>query len=182
MYPNDILLIDQEHPEMTKTEKKKLCRLMDCKKLSMDACMHAAQNDRLPLRVVVQVLFFEQVRSAMTGRRLNLMNGQQQQQLLGNNGMSLMPLPRLMHCNHDDAELEADERSSEPSETSFEKNQPKGFSKMGDVNLIEKSVTRLEVRTRNQAHMHMHLASGPRTKQLFSYPKKVLKKLWTSMN
>ena len=28
---------------------------MDCKKLSMDACMHAAQNDRLPLRVVVQV-------------------------------------------------------------------------------------------------------------------------------
>ena len=28
---------------------------MDCKKLSMDACMHAAQNERLPLRVVVQV-------------------------------------------------------------------------------------------------------------------------------
>lgn len=29
--------------------------------------MHAAQNERLPLRVVVQVLFFEQVRTAMTG-------------------------------------------------------------------------------------------------------------------
>lgn len=40
---------------------------MDCKKLSMDACVHAAQNERLPLRVVVQVLFFEQVRTAMTG-------------------------------------------------------------------------------------------------------------------
>jgi hypothetical protein len=28
---------------------------MDCKKLSMEACVHACQNDRLPLRVVVQV-------------------------------------------------------------------------------------------------------------------------------
>lgn len=37
---------------------------MDCKKLSGDACMHAVQNERLPLRVVVQVLFFEQVRAA----------------------------------------------------------------------------------------------------------------------
>jgi hypothetical protein len=29
---------------------------MDCKKLSMEACMHAATNDRLPLRIVVQVI------------------------------------------------------------------------------------------------------------------------------
>lgn len=36
---------------------------MDCKKLSVDACTHAVQNDRLPSRVVVQVLFFEQVRA-----------------------------------------------------------------------------------------------------------------------
>jgi hypothetical protein len=35
---------------------------MDCQKLSIDACMHAAQNERLPLRVVVQVLFSEQVK------------------------------------------------------------------------------------------------------------------------
>ncbi|KAG9440479.1 hypothetical protein H6P81_020644 [Aristolochia fimbriata] len=54
----------KEHPGLGKTEKKRICRLMDCKKLSMDACMHAAQNERLPLRVVVQVLFFEQVRAA----------------------------------------------------------------------------------------------------------------------
>ena len=39
---------------------------MDCKKLSVDACMHAVQNERLPLRVVVQVLFFEQVRASAT--------------------------------------------------------------------------------------------------------------------
>ncbi|CAA7407524.1 unnamed protein product [Spirodela intermedia] len=48
---------------------KRLCRVMDCQKLSMDACMHAAQNERLPLRVVVQVLFSEQVKlsSAVAG-------------------------------------------------------------------------------------------------------------------
>lgn len=57
----------KEHPGFSKTEKKRICRLLDCKKLSMEACMHAAQNERLPLRVVVQVLFFEQVRAAMTG-------------------------------------------------------------------------------------------------------------------
>ena len=35
---------------------------MNCQKLSLEACTHAAQNERLPLRVVVQVLFFEQLR------------------------------------------------------------------------------------------------------------------------
>jgi hypothetical protein len=49
---------------MTKAEKKKICGLMDVKKLTTDASTHAAQNERLPLRVVVQVLFFEQVRAA----------------------------------------------------------------------------------------------------------------------
>uniref|UniRef100_A0A0A9E6I1 NPH3 domain-containing protein n=1 Tax=Arundo donax TaxID=35708 RepID=A0A0A9E6I1_ARUDO len=34
---------------------------MDCQKLSLEACTHAAQNERLPLRVIVQVLFFEQL-------------------------------------------------------------------------------------------------------------------------
>uniref|UniRef100_A0A7N0T543 Uncharacterized protein n=1 Tax=Kalanchoe fedtschenkoi TaxID=63787 RepID=A0A7N0T543_KALFE len=54
----------KEHPGIGKSEKKRICRLMDCKKLSADACMHAVQNERLPVRVVVQVLFFEQVRAA----------------------------------------------------------------------------------------------------------------------
>lgn len=54
----------KEHPGISKNERKRICKLMDCKKLSVDACMHAVQNERLPLRVVVQVLFFEQVRAA----------------------------------------------------------------------------------------------------------------------
>ncbi|XP_073277193.1 phototropic-responsive NPH3 family protein NPY4-like [Primulina huaijiensis] len=54
----------KEHPGLSKSEKKKICRLIDCKKLSADACTHAVRNERLPLRVVVQVLFFEQARAA----------------------------------------------------------------------------------------------------------------------
>ncbi|XVF01377.1 hypothetical protein REPUB_Repub04eG0083000 [Reevesia pubescens] len=54
----------KEHPGICKSERKRICKLMDCKKLSVDACMHAVQNERLPLRVVVQVLFFEQLRAA----------------------------------------------------------------------------------------------------------------------
>lgn len=55
-------LVGQAHPTLSEHERKRLCRVMDCQKLSMDACMHAAQNERLPLRVVVQVLFSEQVK------------------------------------------------------------------------------------------------------------------------
>jgi hypothetical protein len=55
----------QAHPDLNKSERKRLCRTLDCKKLSVEACMHAAQNELLPLRVVVQVLFFEQARAAM---------------------------------------------------------------------------------------------------------------------
>uniref|UniRef100_A0A453HES4 Coleoptile phototropism protein 1 n=1 Tax=Aegilops tauschii subsp. strangulata TaxID=200361 RepID=A0A453HES4_AEGTS len=59
----------KEHPSLSKSEKKRLCGLMDCKKLSQEACMHAVQNERLPLRVVVQVLFFEQVRASAASAR-----------------------------------------------------------------------------------------------------------------
>eukprot|EP00249_Psilotum_nudum_P024069 c29080_g2_i1 orf=244-2175(-) len=48
-------------PWLTEQERERLCQLMDCQKLSLEACTHAAQNERLPLRIVVQVLFFEQL-------------------------------------------------------------------------------------------------------------------------
>ncbi|KAL2543300.1 BTB/POZ domain-containing protein [Abeliophyllum distichum] len=57
----------QGHPELNKSERKRLCRILDCKRLSMEVCMHAAQNEMLPLRVVVQVLFCEQARAATAG-------------------------------------------------------------------------------------------------------------------
>lgn len=59
----------QAHPSLTETECKKLCKLIDCQKLSQDASNHAAQNDRLPVQMVVRVLYFEQLRlkSALSG-------------------------------------------------------------------------------------------------------------------
>ncbi|XP_071713275.1 BTB/POZ domain-containing protein SR1IP1 [Rutidosis leptorrhynchoides] len=50
------------HPTLTDIERKKVCSLMDCQKLSREACAHAAQNDRLPVQTVVQVLYYEQQR------------------------------------------------------------------------------------------------------------------------
>lgn len=61
----------QEHSGLTKSERKNLCGLMDVKKLTTDAFMHAAQNEQLPLRVVVQVLFFEQARAAAATHAFN---------------------------------------------------------------------------------------------------------------
>ncbi|KAB2630863.1 BTB/POZ domain-containing protein [Pyrus ussuriensis x Pyrus communis] len=57
------------HPWLTDAEREQLCRLMNCQKLSLEASTHAAQNERLPLRVIVQVLFFEQLqlRTSISG-------------------------------------------------------------------------------------------------------------------
>lgn len=51
----------KSHPWLAEADREQLCRLMDCQKLSLEACTHAAQNERLPLRIIVQVLFFEQL-------------------------------------------------------------------------------------------------------------------------
>ncbi|KAL4576591.1 hypothetical protein LXL04_012687 [Taraxacum kok-saghyz] len=56
----DIFL--KAHPWLSDCEREQICRLMNIQKLSLDASTHAAQNERLPLRVIVQVLFFEQLR------------------------------------------------------------------------------------------------------------------------
>ena len=47
----------QAHPRATKEERRSLCRLIDARKLSAEAAAHAVQNDRLPVRCLVQVLF-----------------------------------------------------------------------------------------------------------------------------
>ncbi|KAG2294989.1 hypothetical protein Bca52824_041658 [Brassica carinata] len=50
------------HPLMTEEERKSLCKFIDCNKLSQDASNHMAQNDRLPVQMVVRVLYSEQMR------------------------------------------------------------------------------------------------------------------------
>ena len=63
----------QAHPWLPEAEREKICGVMDCQKLTLEACAHAAQNERLPLRTVVQVLFFEQLqlRHAIAGTLLS---------------------------------------------------------------------------------------------------------------
>ncbi|KAM1348015.1 hypothetical protein EV1_036785 [Malus domestica] len=52
----------KEHGDLSKADKKRLCHILDCQKLSPEVRAHAVKNERLPLRIVVQVLFFEQER------------------------------------------------------------------------------------------------------------------------
>ncbi|CAN1855832.1 BTB/POZ domain-containing protein At1g03010 [Linum perenne] len=51
------------------SERYRLCKTIDSQKLSQEACSHAAQNERLPVQMAVQVLYFEQIRlrNAMNG-------------------------------------------------------------------------------------------------------------------
>ncbi|KAG9443726.1 hypothetical protein H6P81_015066 [Aristolochia fimbriata] len=57
------------HPNIKESERYRLCKTIDCQKLSQEACSHAAQNERLPVQMAVQVLYFEQIRlrNAMNG-------------------------------------------------------------------------------------------------------------------
>ncbi|KAI3439485.1 uncharacterized protein J3R85_004924 [Psidium guajava] len=63
----DIFL--KAHPNIKDSERYRLCKTVNCQKLSQEACSHAAQNERLPVQMAVQVLYFEQIRlkSEMNG-------------------------------------------------------------------------------------------------------------------
>ncbi|GER50777.1 phototropic-responsive NPH3 family protein [Striga asiatica] len=50
------------HHSLTDADRRKLCKLIDFQKLSPEAGAHAAQNERLPLQSIVQVLYYEQLR------------------------------------------------------------------------------------------------------------------------
>lgn len=50
-----------KHRYLTESEKEEICRVLDCNKMTHEAREHAAQNQRLPLRVAVQVLFVAQL-------------------------------------------------------------------------------------------------------------------------
>ncbi|KAJ7967860.1 BTB/POZ domain-containing protein [Quillaja saponaria] len=52
------------HDDLCKADKKRLCRILDCQKLSPEVRTHAVKNERLPLRTVVQVLYYEQEKSS----------------------------------------------------------------------------------------------------------------------
>lgn len=65
------------HPNIKDSERYRLSKTIDCQKLSQEACSHAAQNERLPVQIGVQVLYYEQIRLR------NAMNGGHNQILFG---------------------------------------------------------------------------------------------------
>lgn len=56
-----LILSCQEHRGLSGEEKATLCGHLDCRKLSHEACIQAVQNDRMPLRLIVQALFVQQL-------------------------------------------------------------------------------------------------------------------------
>ncbi|XP_027186915.1 BTB/POZ domain-containing protein At5g47800-like isoform X1 [Cicer arietinum] len=48
------------HPDLSKSERKRLCGILECQRLSSEVRAHAVTNDYLPLRTVVQLLYYEQ--------------------------------------------------------------------------------------------------------------------------
>ena len=50
-----------KHKHLTEAEREEACQMLDYQRMSPEALEHAARNERLPLRVVVQVLFVGQL-------------------------------------------------------------------------------------------------------------------------
>ncbi|XP_059296731.1 BTB/POZ domain-containing protein At5g48800 [Lycium ferocissimum] len=50
------------HQGLSDPDRRRLCKLIDFQKLTQEAGAHAAQNERLPLQSIVQVLYYEQMR------------------------------------------------------------------------------------------------------------------------
>ncbi|RZR76816.1 hypothetical protein BHM03_00001698 [Ensete ventricosum] len=54
--------IAQAHPGLDEIEREKVCNVMDPLKLSYEARLHASQNKRLPLQIVLHALYYDQLK------------------------------------------------------------------------------------------------------------------------
>lgn len=50
------------HPHLDEIEREKVCSVMDSLKLSYEARVHASQNKRLPVQIVLHALYFDQLK------------------------------------------------------------------------------------------------------------------------
>ncbi|KAF6143009.1 hypothetical protein GIB67_041077 [Kingdonia uniflora] len=50
------------HPALDEIEREKVCSVMDSHKLSYEARLHASQNKRLPVQIVLQALYYDQLK------------------------------------------------------------------------------------------------------------------------
>ncbi|XP_052179094.1 BTB/POZ domain-containing protein At5g48130 [Diospyros lotus] len=51
----------QAHPGISQDEKGSVCKYLNCQRLSQEVCIEAVQNELMPLRLIVQALFVQQL-------------------------------------------------------------------------------------------------------------------------
>ncbi|XP_021751313.1 BTB/POZ domain-containing protein At5g48130-like [Chenopodium quinoa] len=51
----------QAHPHLSQEDKNTVCKYLNCQKLSQELCVEAVQNEFMPLRLIVQALFIQQL-------------------------------------------------------------------------------------------------------------------------
>ncbi|GAB2285209.1 hypothetical protein Dimus_019660 [Dionaea muscipula] len=56
------------HPNVTQQEKGYVCKYLNCQKLSQEVCIQAVQNELMPLRLIVQALFAQQLNTQQAFR------------------------------------------------------------------------------------------------------------------
>jgi hypothetical protein len=95
------------HPSLNDLDRKKLCKLMDVQKLSQEACTHAAQNERLPVQIMVQVLYFEQLRlrAAINGSFADNDHGHSSQRISGAYSSAVSPRDNYASVRRENREL-----------------------------------------------------------------------------
>ncbi|KAM0937681.1 putative BTB/POZ domain, NPH3 domain, NPH3/RPT2-like family protein [Dioscorea sansibarensis] len=52
-----------KHSALSIEEKSSVCKYLNCQKLSQEACIQAVQNEQMPLRLIVQALFIQQLQT-----------------------------------------------------------------------------------------------------------------------
>ena len=56
------MLLLQVHPNRDEIEREKVCSVMDPLKLSYEARVHASQNKRLPVQIVLHALYYDDLK------------------------------------------------------------------------------------------------------------------------
>ncbi|KAL3694174.1 hypothetical protein R1sor_007825 [Riccia sorocarpa] len=149
------------HASMTEIDRKKLCKLLDVQKLSQEACTHAAQNERLPVQMMVQVLYFEQLRlrSAMIGTFADSdQTSQNSQRISGAFSSGVSPRDNYSSVRRENRELKLEVARMRMRLTDLEKDHvcmkqdlDKGGGQKTFLQSVSKKLTRLNPFSKNSS-------------------------------
>lgn len=133
-------------------DRKKLCKLMDVQKLSQEACTHAAQNERLPVQIMVQVLYFEQLRlrAAINGSYADNDHGHSSHRISGAYSSAVSPRDNYASVRRENRELKLEVARMRMRLTDLEKDHvcmkqdiEKGGGQKTFLSSVSKKLTRL---------------------------------------